>query len=205
MILRSLLALSVVTLVIGPMLVIARPAYACSCAFVSLEERVASMDSIVIGAVRELNEGSSGYDLTVEIDKYLTGSGPDTITVRAGSLGGATCSAFDFDAVGETYLLFLSRDDEGRFVTSSCVGSGAIEDRNRDSVESIIEQIRLLVAGGPAPAESPTVSPVEGLPPAGSGGDLLEQSDAWLFLGIAGAGLGVAGLGVLLRHGTRRP
>ena len=206
MIRRSLLALFIVTLAAGPMVVIVRPAYACSCAFVSLEERVASMDSIVIGAVRELNEGFSGYDLTVEIDEYLTGSGPDTITVRAGSLGGATCSAFDFDAVGETYLLFLSRDDEGRFVTSSCVGSGVIEDRNRDMVESKIEQIRLLVAGGPAPAtEVPPIAPAIDLPQAGSGGDLPGQSNAWLFLGIAGASLGVAGLGVLLRHGTRRP
>ena len=206
MILRSLLALFVVALVAGPMLVIARPAYACSCAFVSLEKRVASMEAIVVGTVRELDGEFSAYELTVEIDEYLTGSGPDTITIRDGSLQSAACSPFDPDAVGKTYLLFLSRDEAGRFGTSSCAGSGAIEDRNRDSVESIIEQIRLLVAGGPAPAtESPPITPAIDLPQAGSGGDLSEQNNAWLFLGIAGASLAVAGFGVLLRHGTRRP
>ncbi len=204
MILRRLLALSVVTLVAGPMLVIARPAYACTCHAPSLEERVASMEPIVVGTVRELDGGRPAYDLTVEVDEYFTGSGPDIITIRAGSLAG--CSAFDSDPIGKRHLLFLSRDEAGRFKTSLCDGSHPIYDRERDYMESIFEQIRLLAAGGPAPAtEGPPTSTADELPPAGSGGDLPEQSNAWLFFGIAGAGLGVAGLGVLLRHGTRRP
>lgn len=204
MILRSLLALFVVTLVMGPMLVIARPAHACSCHPLSLEERVASMKPIVIGTVRELDGDMPAYDLTVEVDEYFTGSGPDIITVRSGSLAG--CSAFDSDPIGKRHLLFLSRDEAGRFKTSLCDGSHPIYDRERDYMESIFEQIRQLVAGGPAPAtEVPPISLAEELPPSGSGGDLPGQSNAWLFFGIAGAGLGVAGLGVLLRHGTRRP
>ena len=213
MILRSLLALFVVTLVAGPMLVIARPAYACSCGITSLEDRVASTESIVVGTVREITDLSTKgmvisftYDLTVAIDEYLKGSGSDTITIRNGPLQGEACSAFGPDAVGKTYLLFLGRDEAGRFITSSCSGSGAIGDTNRDHMESTIEQIRQLVAGGTSPAtEVPPTAPADELPPAGSGGDLPEQSNAWLFLAIAGAGLGVAGLGVLLRYGTRRP
>ena len=201
-------------LVAGPMVVIARPAYACSCGITSLEERVALTDFIVIGTVQEITDRSTRvmvisivYDLTVAVDEYLKGSGSDTITVRDHSLlQGEACSAFDPDVVGKTYLLFLGRNETGRFGTNSCAGSGAIHDTNRDHMRSTIEQIRLLVAGGPAPAtEVTTVSPADELPPAGSGGDLSTQSIAWLFLGIAGAGLGVAGLGVLLRHGTRRP
>jgi hypothetical protein len=188
------------------MLVIARPAYACSCGITSLEERVASMESIVVGTVRELDGEMPAYDLTVEVDEYLMGSGPDIITIRAGWLGTAACSAFDSNAIGRTHLLFLSRDEAGRFRTSLCDGSHPIYDMERDYMETVFEQIRLLAAGGPAPAtESPLASPADELPPAGSGGDLPEQSNAWLFLGIAGASLGVAGLGVLLRHGTRRP
>ena len=206
MIRRSLLALFVVTLVAGPMLVIVRPAYACTCHAPTLEERVASMEPIVVGTVRELDGEMPAYDLTVEVDEYLTGSGPDIITIRAGWLGGASCSAFASDPIGKTHLLFLSRDEAGRFRTSLCDGSHVIYEMERDYMESIFEQIRLLAAGGPAPAtEAPPTSPAEELPPAGSGGDLSGQSNAWLYLGIAGAGLGVAGLGVLLRHGTRRP
>ena len=213
MILRSLLALFVVTLVAGPMLVIVRPAYACSCGITSLEDRVASTESIVVGTVREITDRSTrgmvisiAYDLAVEVDEYLKGDGSDTITVRDYSLQGDACSPFDPDAVGKTYLLFLGRDEAGRFITNTCTGSGAISARNRDHMESTIEQIRLLVAGGPAPAtEVPPASSADELPQAGAGGDLSEQSNAWLFFGIAGAGLGVAGLGVLLRHGTHRP
>ena len=206
MIFRSLLALFIVTLAAGPMVVIVRPAYACSCGITSLEERVASTESIVVGTVRELDGEAPAYDLTVEIDEYLTGSGPDTITVRDQFLQGPACSPFSPDAVGKTYLLFLNRDEAGRYRTSSCTGSGAISTKNQEHMESTIEQIRQLAAGGPAPAtEIPTVSPADELPQAGSGGDLSEQSNTWLFLGIAGAGLGVVGLGVLLRHGTRRP
>ena len=203
MILRSLLALFVVTLVMGPMLVSARPAYACTCHPPNLEERVASMEAIVVGTVREVDKELSVHDYTVEIDEYLTGSGPDTITVRDAS----ACSGFSYgDPVGKPHLLFLSRDEAGRLRTNMCFGSGAIDERGRDYVESTIEQIRLLVAGEPAPAtESPPIAPADELPQAGSGGDLSEQSNAWLFLSIAGASLGVAGLGVLLRHGTRRP
>ena len=204
MILRTLLALFVVTLVMGPMLVIVRPAYACTCHPPSLEEQVVSMDAIVVGTVREVDGDMPAYDLTVEVDEYLTGSGPDIITIRAGSLGG--CSAFNSDAIGKTHLLFLSRDEAGRFRTGSCDGSHRVYDMERDYMETVFEQIRQLAAGGPAPAtEVPPIAPAIDLPQAGSGGDLPEQSNAWLFLGIAGASLGVAGLGVLLRHGTRRP
>ena len=164
------------------------------------------METIVVGTVRELDGEMPAYDLTVEVDEYLTGSGPDIMTIRAGSLGDAVCSAFAFDPIGKTHLLFLSRDEAGRFRTSLCDGSHPVYDMERDYMESVFEQIRLLVAGGPAPAtEVPPTSPADELPPAGSGGGLPGYSDAWLFLGIAGAGLGVAGLGVLLRHGTRRP
>ena len=202
MILRSLLALSVVTLVMGPMLVIVRPAYACTCHPPNLEERVASMEAIVVGTVREVDKRLSVHDYTVEIDEYLTGSGPDTIIVRDAS----ACSGFSYgDPVGKPHLLFLSRDEDGRLRTSMCAGSGAI-DAEHDYMESTIEQIRLLVAGGPAPAtEVPTVSPAIDLPQAGSGGDLPGQNNAWLIFGIAGASLAVIGFGVLLRHGTRRP
>ena len=161
------------------------------------------MDAIVVGTVRELDGGMPAYDLTVEVDEYLTGSGPDIITIRAGSLGG--CSAFNADAIGKTHLLFLSRDEAGRFRTSSCDGSHRVYDMERDYMESVFEQIRLLAAGGPAPAtEALPTSVADELPQAGSGGDLPEQGNAWLFLAIAGAGLGVTGLGVLLRHGTHR-
>ncbi len=184
------------------------------------------MEAIVVGTVRELDGEAPAYDLTVEIDEYLTGSGPDTITVRDQFLQGPACSPFSLDAVGKTYLLFLSRDEANHFRTTWCVGSGVIDDTNRDDMESIIEQIRLLVAGepaqatealpttpadelptagGPAPAtEALPTSVADELPQAGSGGDLPEQGNAWLFLAIAGAGLGVTGLGVLLRHGTHR-
>ena len=204
MILRSRLALSVVTLVMGQMLVIVRPAYACTCHPPSLEEQVASMEVIVVGTVREVDGDMPAYDLTVEVDEYLTGSGPDIITIRAGSLGG--CSAFRSDPIGKPHLLFLSRDEAGRFTTSLCDGSHPIYDLERDYMESVFDQIRLLAAGGPAPAtDVPPTAPPDELPQAGSGGDLSEQNNAWLFFGIAGASLGVAGLGVLLRHGTRRP
>ena len=194
------------------MLVIARPAYACSCGITSLEERVAWREFIVVGTVREITDRSTRgmvisivYDLTVAVDEYLKGGGSETITVRDHSLlQGEACSAFDPDAVGKTYLLFLGRNETGRFTTSSCAGSSAISARNQEHMESTIEQIRLLVAGGPATEALPT-SPADKLPTAGSGGDLFDQRNAWLFLGIAGVGLGVAVLGVLLRHGTRRP
>ena len=164
------------------------------------------MEAIVVGTVREVDGDMPAYDLTVEIDEYLTGSGPDTIIVRASSLGGAVCSAFNADPIGKTHLLFLSRDEVGRFSTSLCDGSHPIYDLERDYMESVYEQVRLLAAGEPVPAtEIPTVSPAEELPQAGSGGDLSEQNNAWLFFGIAGASLAVAGFGVLLRHGTRRP
>ena len=159
------------------------------------------MESIVIGTVRARDRKLSVHDYTVEIDEYLTGSGPDTITTRDAS----ACSGFSYaNPVGKAHLLFLSRDEAGRLRTSMCVGSGAI-DADHNYMESTIEQIRLLAAGGPAPAtEALPTSVADELPQAGSGGDLPEQGNAWLFLAIAGAGLGVTGLGVLLRHGTHR-
>ena len=219
MVVRGVLASLLASLVLGPFLMTARQARACSCAQPDLRTRVVRADLIILGTVLQIVEGDSEpnrsplpYDLTVEVDEYLKGEGSGTVTVRdVSSLQSNACSAFAPDAVGRPHLLILFRDREGYLGALSCAGSGAITDRNREHMESTVEQIRQIVAGKLAPAEtvdpaevivSPTVAPGE-LPTSGARADRSEQRDALLLTGAAAVALlGLTGLAVVLWRRT---
>lgn len=159
MILRSVVALLIAVVLATPLWLSAQPAHACSCLKASVALRTVRSDAIVLGTVRDITNSSNhgtviplNYDLTVEVEKYLKGSGPVFITIQSFTLQGSACSPFDPDAVGKEYLLFLVSADEGRFGTSTCAGSAAITERNAEHIDTTIARIRALV---PPQSEEP--------------------------------------------------
>jgi hypothetical protein len=201
-------------------LVTAPQAYACSCIDTDPFSRVSGADLIVLGTVQNIEdlgvredtlEGRTvktflGYDLLVAVEEYLKGSGPDALTVHDDSLQSSACSPFDPDSVGTSFLLYLKDRKDGTLGTSICEGSGFVTDKNRDRVESHIEQIRQIVAGTLVPTETvspsdlvptPTVAPAE-LPRTGSSAEhsfqasipLLAAAAAMGLIGLVGAAAG---------------
>ena len=80
MVLQSVVALFLATLLTGPMWVLTGSAHACSCLRQSVESRTVSSDAIVLGTVRDITDRSDqgtvislSYDLTVEVEKYFKG------------------------------------------------------------------------------------------------------------------------------------
>jgi hypothetical protein len=103
--------------------------------------------------------------VTVSVGEYLKGSGPDTIVHVEPSSGLAACQLNS--QVGVSYLLFLDAPDEqGRFQTSFCAGSGAPD-------SELVAEVRAILAG---PEPTPQI---DVLPPTGSVGGEGRAVDSW--------------------------
>ena len=83
------------------------------------------------------------YDVSVTVNEYLKGSGPDQVVVQAFSLSSDACSPFDPDSVDQEFLLFLSHR-QGQLRTSTCEGSGRVGDSEQS--QQRIEELRQIVS-----------------------------------------------------------
>ena len=182
-----------------------RDAHACSCLEATLEELVVQAELVILGTVVQFDQVEQEprtlpreYDVTLDADEYLKGIGPDRFHVQD-FLQGSSCSVFDFEPVGQQYLLFLSHW-EGNLRTGGCTGSGRVADT--EFWQERIEEVRQIVSEQEQPADTPalTVTPsAPQLPATGSG----SGSDPSLpIIAAIAAAVGVLGGALLL--GIRR-
>ena len=182
-----------------------RPAYACSCAPLPPQAHVDNADVIVIGTVSEVidtteqfpapEEKSDGaipdVDAVIEVERYLTGSGPAEIEVDDPPSGG-TCGFLEQTSLGQRYLLFLT-GEASPFKTHLCSGSTLLLDEplNQEFLEAV-----LAITG-------PGTFPTTGSPSSAGGSG---STVPWLTI-IIGSSLGAGALAAasafLLRRLTR--
>ena len=180
--------------------VTATPAYACTCLPTTVAERVSAVDLIILDTVETIErigdpppEGE--YDdrsmrVTVAVDEYLKGTGPDEIVHIERAGGSAMCQVGS--EVGVAYLLFFGPpDDDGQYATSICGGS------TRAANEDFVAEVRQILQG---PAQTPTVG---AFPDTGSAGGSPTSSILWPAIAAGGVGtlLASAALFALRRPG----
>lgn len=152
---RLLLALVVASLGLAPALLVAGPAYACSCAQRPLAEQVAAADVVVVGAVDSLETRDRTLEVTVAVEQVVRGHvSTDTLRLRTAS-SGAACG-LDFLVVGERYAFLAARVDGGEsLVAGLCGGTTALR-------PGLVEELEEAAAEAPpaSPAGEVTQDPV---------------------------------------------
>ena len=126
-------------------------ASACSCALTNTQDRVAMAGFVVLGTVVQIDQIEDNepgaftqqYDVSVAVNEYLKGSGPNQVVVRVSSLSSSGCSPFDPDSAQQRFLLFLSHH-RGNLRTSTCAGSGQVGDS--DQSQQYFEELRQIVS-----------------------------------------------------------
>jgi len=170
------------TLSVLPLLVaLNTPAYACSCAPIDLEERVAEADAIVVGTpvAREIagpeptppplspptfSPVGVVVDTTLNISEYVKGAGDESLNVRTDGelffdetggpqlLEGLSASCSYTPELNTEYIFFLYRRDDGELTAHPCSGVYAVD-------QELIAQIRGLL-------QPATATPTSGTPTA---------------------------------------
>lgn len=146
---------------------------------------VASADTVVMGRVKEYRRAGEGefpgltgtfprIQVTVDVDRFLKGSGTGTVDVFAlaskdGGGGGGSCRLFSDLSVGKKYLLFLEGHAPPFTAGGVCSGSSYIYESGdvylKDMPENVgatllleqerwLDEIRAVTGPGVAPATS---------------------------------------------------
>lgn len=153
------------------------PAYACSCAQLSVEETVANADVVAIATVTRLVDDIETYDGEeaggvarggvpdsdgiASVERYLKGSGPAEITVDD-PIGDADCGFLDETDLGERHLLFLTTD-EGVYKTHLCAGNALLtgEFVDEPTVNAYLAEVEAITGPGQPPDDSGPTTPTD--------------------------------------------
>lgn len=158
---RLLMALVVAALGLAPALLLAGPAYACSCAQVPLAEQVAASDVVVIGAVDSMENRDRALEVTIDVDEVVRGdASTGTLLIRTAS-DGAACG-LDFLQVGERYAFLAARGDGEALVAGLCGGTTALR-------PGLVEELEAAAAA--APPAAPVAETTQAAPEAEGGQD----------------------------------
>ena len=153
-----------------------RPAYACSCALTSIETRVQDADIILTGTVSEViftpplnpdtpDDEEHKTDVVLQVDEYLKGSGPSTVTIFEPGLtfhfndegelltGFSSCATFGQGSEGKRYILFLAGEVDSLISPGLCSGSGIVDEEHLQDVKAITGPGTLPPAGSAPPDE----------------------------------------------------
>lgn len=188
--------------------ILPRPAQACSCVSITVEEEVQVADIILTGTVTEFTitppldpdtpdtlEHTS--NVILQVDEYLKESGPSTVTILEpgltyyfdddGDVGMAisSCTTFGPASVGSQYLLYLQGEVDS-LVSPGVCGSRRINQDDSDYVEDVREAVAAVEAlptTGSAPPSERSGESTPWLPIIGSSlGLTLVASGGWLTL-----------------------
>ena len=212
---RLLMALVVAALGLAPGLLLAGPAYACSCAQVPLPAQVAAADVLVVGEVDSLGSADRSLEVTIAVEQVVRGDVEgDTTQIRTAD-SGAACG-LDFLEVGQRYAFFAARataagSADEPAVAGLCGGTtslrpGLVEELERLAADA--PPVGAASTGGEAPppptadedaepAEDPGVDPAEDPAPG-----LAEPSP--LLIGLVVAGTLLVGAGAVAWWRRRR-
>jgi hypothetical protein len=156
MLLQAFAVIILVSALLAPQWLMARPAAACICGGTNVPA-TPPPELVLIGEVRavrtvEVQDDEpwgprTRYDLSIAVDEYLQGRGPREITVQNFF---SDCSVFDEEPLGDLFVLRLRRGPEGELVTSKCVSSQLTE--TGDELAARIDRIRAEI---PESVESP--------------------------------------------------
>jgi hypothetical protein len=165
--------------------VLQTPAYACSCADLTLEQRVDLADVIFVGTTESrrvigplpepvpLSEPltastTAEIETTVAVQEYLKESGPESLAVRSMAFvsihQGQEPAVFEQSGpgcqfapvLGMDYLFFSFRRDDGLLSVGVCGMSIPIDDWSGSQVLAMIDEIRALLAPAPAATDAGT-------------------------------------------------
>ncbi|MEX2598138.1 MAG: hypothetical protein WD533_00610 [Dehalococcoidia bacterium] len=159
-------------------------AQALSCAMPTATGSIDRSDIVLVGTIAEGGdlepEGSLGTgtsaSATVEVERYLKGSGPSLVTVH--SVTAAWAGGWNEDDIGQRWLFFLQ--GEGRELDEpACSGSTSLE---HDNPWISLEEVEAITGPGVAPEDG--------------GGDAAASSSASLAIG-AGVSAFLAAIGGL--------
>lgn len=205
---RLLLTLVAAALGLAPALLLAGPAYACSCAQLPLDAQVAAADVLVVGEVDGLESGDRTLEVTVAVEQVVRGDVESgTLRIRTAD-SGAACG-LDFLAVGERYAFFAARSDlagaqDEPPVAGLCGGTTALR-------PGLVEELEQLAADAPpvgaasTGGEAPSAPTEDGAPAPDGDADGEADADADpapgraepspLLIGLVAAGTLLVGAG----------
>ncbi|MDP9821212.1 hypothetical protein J2S59_001021 [Nocardioides massiliensis] len=114
----------VASFALAPLLLVAAPAHACSCAQVAPEEHRERADVVVVGELLDVEHGNRQTLLQVGVEGVEKGeSGRVLRLLTAGD--GAACG-LDFVTVGERYRFYATENAEGILEAGLCGGTTGI-------------------------------------------------------------------------------
>ena len=187
-----------------------RPAYACSCALMPAEVRVDTADIIIIANVTELvvtppldpdapDDLEHRSDFVLQVDEYLKGSGPSTVTIFEPGLsfvfsddgevvtGFSSCATFTQGSEGKRYILYLTGEADSLISPGLCSGSGLVDEEHLQRVRAVL-------------AEPPDLPPTGSAPSEADSGNMFP----WLATALGATALAAASVSLLRRRLTRR-
>jgi hypothetical protein len=176
-------------------------ASACTCGPVGSGEMVDRVDVILVGrfvSSTGLVEGL-GVRETLLVERYLKGSGPETIDVYDSP---STCGVMLGANPDERWLVFATLGDTGVLQTGKCHGTIVLDPPDPYTDEAArgagLRELET-VLGTPGVLVAPSA-----LPDGGQGNLPTNSLSPWLVpLLAAGAAAGVAGLALLAAQGSR--
>jgi hypothetical protein len=199
-------ALLAIPSIVAATLVAPQEVHACICDPAGSQELAGRIDLVVVARFvsREASIDPavtpSGLKVTLEVERYLKGSGPEVIDVYDSP---TSCGVGLGSPVGGRWLVFAYSDDTGALRTDKCTGTIRIEpmDVRFTSEDDLAEHLRAFetMFGAPGALVSPGA-----FPDGGGGNQPAHATGLWIVpLLAAGAAAGAAGL-LLLTAGRRR-
>jgi hypothetical protein len=163
---RLVLALIVAALGLAPALLVAGPAYACSCAQLTLAQQVANADVVVVGAVDSMEGGDRTLEVTIQVEQVVRGDASTGTHRLRTAASGAACG-LDFLQVGERYAFLAARVDGGEtLVAGLCGGTTALR-------PGLVDELEAAAADAPP---APPVAETTQASPGAEGGQATEQA-----------------------------
>lgn len=195
---RLVLALVVAALGLAPALLLAGPAYACSCVPMPLADQVAAADVLVVGAVDSMESRDRTKEVTIAVDQVVRGDvGTGTLRIRTAD-SGAACG-LDFLEVGERYAFFAARStvagagDVEPPAAGLCGGTTSLRPGLVEKLEAAAAEAPPVGTAGTAGESPPTATPDDA--PEGPEPGRAEPSP--LLIGLVVAGTALVGAGVV--------
>ena len=194
-------ALLAIPSIVAATLVAPHEVHACICDPVGSQELAGRTDLVVVARFvsREASIDPAvtplGVKVTIEVERYLKGSGPEVIDVYDSP---TSCGVNLGSPAGGRWLVFAYSNDAGALRTDKCAGTIRIDpmDVGFMSEADLAAHLREFEAvfGAPGALTGP-----EAAPAGGGGGYSTGVSGLWLFLMASGAAAGAAGLTLLTR------